>query len=314
MANITERGKAPEAAAPVDPGDSSLWKSLTGLYSRLGLAELAKRTWNAMEQDGCVGLAAQMSYYFVLSLFPFLIFLAALIGYLPFTGLWDEVLKWIAQSFPTESQRLVLDTVLGLTRQRTRFLSIGLFGALWAASSGIVTLIESLDRAYQVKETRGFWKIRATALAMVFVISLFFMISLGLIMGGHFLGRWISNSFHLGPGFYFLWQALRWILSLTLLGLGVALTYYVLPNVKQPWRWVTPGSIFFILTLMPASLIFGFYVRHIASYDKTYGSLGGFVILMVWIYISGLILLMGAEINSELEKTSPQTDISQDHK
>src|SRR5262249_35160683 len=143
-ASLPERAKVPEAHGPPAGKSAPGWAKLFGIEARVPFSELLKRTWRKIQADNCINLAAQMSYFFVLSLFPFLLFLAAVIGYLPFTDLWSKVLTWITQYFPGDYQRLVLDTVLGLTKGRTRFLSAGLLTTIWVASSGIVSLIEAL--------------------------------------------------------------------------------------------------------------------------------------------------------------------------
>src|SRR5262249_16865912 len=184
----------------------------------------------------------------------------------------------------------------------------------WAASAGTVALIEALNRAYEARETRGFWKIRGIALLMVVVLAFFFITSFALLAAGDWIGQWIGV--YSSPRLWWipmLWKVGHWVLSLLLLGGGVAVIYYALPNVEQRWSWVLPGSLFVALVWVPASLALSFYVKHFASsyYDKTYGSLGAFMLLMVWIYAMSLVILIGAEINSELNKASSEPGIRQ---
>lgn len=280
----------------------ALWARVLGEEIPLSFKELIRRVWKEIQEDNLLGLAAQMSYFFVLSFFPFLIFLAALIGYLPFTDLWSKVLAWIAYSFPAESQRLIIDTVLSLTRKRTSLLSLGLLGTAWAASSGIITLSAALNVAYEVKETRSFWKLSLMALGMLFILSFFFITAFGLLATGDWLGHWIGSRIGPSAPFQVLWAFGRWVLSLVLMGIGIAIVYYALPNGGRLWRGVIPGTVFVVLVWLPVSLGFGMYVKHLGAYDKMYGSLGAFVILMIWVYVTSLILLVGAEINSELRK------------
>src|SRR5262249_50120594 len=148
---------------------------------RISIKELAKRVWKEIDTDNVPGLAAQTSYYFVLALFPFLIFLAALVGTLPFTGLWDEVLSWITLHLPAKSQRLIFETVNRLTRGWGGFLSLGLLGTTWAACSGLMNLMCSLNAAYEVKETRNFWKRLGLAFLILFVLNFLFVGSFGLL-------------------------------------------------------------------------------------------------------------------------------------
>ncbi|MGB2890625.1 MAG: YihY/virulence factor BrkB family protein, partial [Candidatus Acidiferrales bacterium] len=272
------------------------------LREHVSFPRIAKRIWHHAQADDCLDLAAQMSFYFVLALFPFLIFLAAVVGSLPFTGLWDGVVTWMMRYVPVQSQHLMLVTILGLTRSRIGFLSFGLLGAAWSASSGFVTLQKSLSRAYGVPETRGFWKKRSSALLMLGAVSAFFIASFGLMTAGHWLGTQIASRIKSPEPFQFLWEVGRWIATLALLNAGIALIDYALPNVKRPWRWVTPGGFVFVIFSVLASLAFNAYVRYFAFYNQTYGTLAGFVILITWIYLTSFILLVGAETNSVLEE------------
>jgi membrane protein len=268
---------------------------------RIPLKELAKRVWKEVDADNVPGLAAQTSYYFVLAFFPFLIFLAALVGSLPFTGLWDETLTWITLNFPRESQRLILDTVSSLTHNRGSFLSLGLLGTAWAASAGFMNLMCSLNAAYEVKETRSFYKRVGLAFIMLCVLTVLFLGSFGLLTVGDWLSSRLADR-GVGVLLIILWYVGRWTVALLLLAVAVAILDYALPNRRRPWRCFTPGALFFMLAWVPATLGFNFYVQHFASYNRTYGALGAFVVLMVWTYITSLIALIGAEINRELHK------------
>lgn len=244
-----------------------------------------------------------MSYYFVLALFPFLIFVAALVGYLPFTGLWDETLIWVARYFPRESRQLVIQTVLSLTHGRTGFLSLGLLGMAWAACSGVLTLMRCLNAAYGLKETRSYCKRVGLAFVMLLALSFLVLASFGLFITGTWLGHRMSAWFN--PAFEFptLWWTVNWFITVALLCLGVAIADYVLPNKKRRWRWITPGSLFVALAWTLASLGFNVYIAYISSYGKIYGTLGVFVMVLVWIYIMSLITLVGAEVNYEFDKS-----------
>jgi membrane protein len=275
---------------------------------RVPVKELAKRIWTGMDVDNVPGLAAQTSYYFVLAFFPFLIVLAALVGSLPFTGLWDETLAWITLNFPRESQQLILDTVTSLTHNRGSFLSIGLLGTAWAASAGFMNLMNSLNATYEVKETRSFYKRVGLAFIMLCVLTLLFLGSFGLLTVGDWLGSKLADR-GIGVVLIILWYVGRWTVALVLLAVAIAILDYALPNRKRPWRCFTPGAFFFMLAWVPATLGFNLYVRHYASYSRTYGALGAFVVLMVWTYISGLIALIGAEINRELHKMRAEAKI-----
>jgi membrane protein len=273
---------------------------------RISIQELAKRVWRDIDVCNLPGLAAQASYYFVLALFPFLIFLAALVGSLPFTGLWNEVLTWITHNLPPESRHLTLEAVTSLMRGRQSFLSIGILGTAWAVCAGLMNLMYSLNIVYDVQETRNFWKRLGLAFVMLFVLTFLFVGSFGLLSAGDWLGIWLVNR--VSPSFLviMLWFVGRWVLSLVLLALAIAILEHALPNLQRPWHCFAPGTLFVVLVWTPATLGFNLYIRHFASYNRTYGALGAFVILMLWMYITSFIALVGAEINSEVRKMRAQ--------
>ncbi|OFW15823.1 MAG: hypothetical protein A3H27_07995 [Acidobacteria bacterium RIFCSPLOWO2_02_FULL_59_13] len=203
---------------------------------------------------------------------------------------------------PRSSQSFVFDTVTGLTRGHASFLSFGMVGTAWAASTGLFCLMNSLNIAYEVEDTRGVLKRAELAFCILSVIAFSFLGSFALLAVGDWLNEWLVNRMGFSALLLSLWHLGRWLLSLLLLAIGLSALDHRLPDVQRPWRWVTPGTVFAVLSWLPASLAFDLYVRYLANYVKTYGTLATFVILMVWIYILSLITLIGAEINSELWK------------
>jgi membrane protein len=278
-----------------------LLESGTSRISAKRLQNLLGEVWDEVVTDDCVDLAAQMSYYFALSLFPFLIVLAATVGWLPSTSLWHNLAQWITDYLPTDSRRMVFTTILNLTQSSPGIFSLGLVATIWTASSGFVSLMESLSVAYGVKETRGFWKKRLLAIMTTIVGAVFLLGSFGLLT----FGRWaaILISTRLVTDFQVPWELGRWIASLLLMLIGLDLVNYFLPNVKRRWHWLTPGTAFVVLTMVIGSAIFNFYLRHFGDYPRFYGTMAGFIILMFWIYLASLILLIGAETDSVIERT-----------
>src|SRR5215472_4481758 len=226
-----------------------------GAEDRLSIRELAQRVWKEIEVHNLPGLAAQTSYYFVLAFFPFLIFLSALVGSLPFTGLWDEVLTWITLTFPRESQQVIFDTISGLTHNRGAFLSIGLLGATWAGSAGLMNLMCSLNIAYEAKETRSFCKRLGLAFIMLLLLTFLSLGCFGLLTVGDLLGARLADH-GVGLLLMVLWVVGRWALCLLFLAIVLALLDHALPNRRRPWRNFTAGSLFFMLTWVPATLGF----------------------------------------------------------
>jgi membrane protein len=272
--------------------------------ANLSLRELAQRVWSKLYADDVTGLAAEMSYYFVLSIFPFLIFLAALVGTLPFTGAWDGVLTWIVLYFPRQSQELVLEIVLSLTQGRTGFLSIGLIGTTWAASSGLLSLMGALNVVYDVKETRSFLIRLGLALLMVFVLAALVLSTFGLLTAANRLDRGLAVCSMGLVTASALWLVTRWITSVILLGVSIAILDRTLPNLHSKWRQAMPGVAFVVLGWLLSTAGFNLYAQYLGTFNRTYGVLGVFVILMVWIYLSSLIILTGAEINSVLTRSA----------
>lgn len=269
---------------------------------RKNITVFAGRVLHEVSKDNVLGVAAQMAFFFSLSLFPFFIFLAALAGILPSTQLWDHVLKWVTLYLPEPSQAFVFNSVAGLTRGRETFLSFGFLSAFWSACGGVISMTSALNMAYEVHETRRWWKRIGVAVLMVFILGLLFLLSFGIVTVGHITVVWMLR--HTSPGVPppAFWQLGHWIISLFLLVLGMALIDYFLPDVKQPWHWISPATVLAVIVWIPGSLTFNFYVRHIGGYNRMYGALGAFIILMVWIYILSAIILVGAEANSELLK------------
>jgi membrane protein len=243
-----------------------------------------------------------MAYFFILSLFPFFFVLGALAGFLPYTNLWTGVSNAIVQHFPAETRALALQTILNLSHGNKTFLSLGSIGTIWAASSGIVSLMENLSRAYEVKETRGFWRKRLLAIGVLILTSVFFLVSFGLLALGHRAGQFIDSQLSLGPEFQPLWELWRWLFLVVLLQMAVAILDNVLPNRRRPWRWFTPGTVFATVMLLVDTSAVNFYVRHVAHYRETYGAIGAFLVLVVWVYVCCFILLVGAETNAAFEK------------
>lgn len=268
------------------------------LPSREFVGTLAKTVFAAAVADDCVDLAAQMSFYFVLSLFPFLLVIAAILGWLPSTNLWHNFVQWVTQYLPRETRSLVFATVFDLSRGSTKFFSAGLLALLWTASSGFVSLMESLSVAYGVQETRSFWRKRMIAICATVIGAAFAVASFGLLAFGHLIEETIL--FRIGS-LSWLWEFVRWVATLSLMLLGLEMINYFLPNRDRPWRWVTTGSAVAALTYMGASAGFNFYLQHFDSYPRLYGTLAGFIILMTWVYISNVILLIGAEMDHAIE-------------
>jgi membrane protein len=298
-AALSTPGEPTKAAAP-DPRPSP-W-TLGGL----GAKELARRVIHEIQKDECLGRASQLAYYFLFALFPFFLFLTTLLGYLPIPDLLDRLLATLGQMLAGEALQLVEDNIRQLvTGRRGGLLSFGILAALWTSSSALTAIIDSLNRAYDVEEGRPFWKVRLTAIGLTVGLSAFIVVALVLLTFGPQLGGWVADLVGLGRVFELTWNILRWPAIVCLLIVATALVYYFAPDVEQEWKWITPGSACAVLGWLLASLGFAFYVNHFGSYNATYGSIGAVIVLLTWMYVSGLLLLVGGEINAEIEHAAP---------
>jgi membrane protein len=266
----------------------------------LSLPELAARVTKSVYQDNAIGQAAQLAYYFLFALFPFLLFLITLLGFLPLA--MGEIMDLLANVMPDEVISLVRENVHDLVvRQRGELLSFGILTALWTSSSAVAAIMDNLNRAYGVQEGRPLWKVWGTALTLVLGLSVLLMVSIALLIFGPQLGGLIARHIGLGEAFAIGWNVVRWIVIIGFLIFAMANIYYFAPDVEQKWKWITPGSVFAILTWILVSLGFSYYVRHFNSYNKIYGSIGTFIVLLTWMYLMGFVILVGGAINAEIE-------------
>lgn len=264
------------------------------------------KAWDDIEKNHTMALAAGLSYYFVLSLFPMLILASAAIGYLPFfPNLFSTLLDTMARIVPADSMRLVnkvLQTVIH--SNRGGFLTVGILGAIWTASSGVSAMIEALNVAYDVPETRPFWKTRPLAIGLTLVLGALLLTSLGLMIVGPRFGDWLAARAHISWTMAKAWPFIRWGATIGFVVLSVELLFFIAPNVKQRFWATLPGALVGVGFWIASSWGLGFYFRHFANFNATYGVLGGAIALLIWLYWSSFAILVGAEINSELLKAA----------
>ena len=266
----------------------------------LSVIELGKRVVRSVYEDNAIGQAAQLAYYFLFALFPFLLFLTTLLGFLPLA--MDEIMSLLADLMPGEVVSLVQENVRDLVvRQRGELLSFGILTALWTSSSAVAAIMDNLNRAYGVPEGRPIWKVWGIALALVLELLILLMASIALLIFGPQVGGVFAEQIGLGHAFEVVWALARWFVIAVFLIFAMANIYYFAPDVEQKWKWITPGSIFAILTWIIVSLGFSYYVSHFGSYNKIYGSIGTFIVLMTWMYLMGFVILVGGSINAEIE-------------
>jgi len=271
----------------------------------LSLAELARRLYQELEHDDALGMAAQLAFFALLSLFPFLIFLLTLIAYLPIPALTPRLLAYMSQVVPAEAMRLVQGIVVPVVaRQRGSLLTASLLFSLWSASTTLSAFASLMNHAYGVTETRPYVARKPIALALTLGLSAFIILALALLVLGPPLARHVAGYVGLGPLFELVWFLVQKPLVFILVSFALALLYYFAPDVQQRWHWITPGSVLAALLWITFSEGFAYYVRNFTSYNKVYGSLGAVVVLMLWLYLGALAVIIGAELNAEIDKAA----------
>lgn len=267
----------------------------------IGLGELSKRAVKGFFEDDMVAYAAALSYYVFLALFPFSILLLALLGFLGITGLFDWLLNQAETALPGQAMGLV-EQVIGQVRSQSQgwLLLVGIAVGLWSAPSTVLLLMVALNAAYEVEETRPIWKRLILSIAYTLGLAALIIFATALMMVGPRAVAWLANEIGIGTLFVGLWTWLRWPLAVVLLMLVVAIAYYVVPDVDEPFRLVSPGAVFAVIGWVAVSLGFSYYVADFANYGAIYGSLSAVIVLLIEFFISASVLLLGAEVNAAI--------------
>jgi membrane protein len=261
--------------------------------------------YNDVYDEHLFVFAAGLSYYFVLSLFPLLVSMASLLGYVPIPHLFEGLLNLMARLVPGDGMSLVRNIVSDvMSHKHTHFLTLGLVFTIWTLSSGFAAIIDGLDVVYRVRETRPVWKTRPIALGLTLLAGSLLLVAVGLMVEGTYFGIWFTGRFDLNPLMLAAWRYLRWGIALVSAVLAVELLYHFGPDVKQRFRDSLTGAIVAVITWVGLSYLLGSYFRHFESLDKTYGPLGAAIGLYVWFYLSGFAILIGGEINFLLGELS----------
>ena len=271
----------------------------------LSWSELLKRTVKETQADNGFGLAAQLAYYFFLALFPALIFLIALAGAVASAELITRVVDMMSGVAPPDVVGIVREQLVSLSQgNQGGLLTFGVVAALWSSSAAMVALIDSLNRAYDVEDARPWWKQRLTAILLTIGVAVFILVSFALVVAGPELAEGIASRVGLGGAFEWSWKVLQWPIVFALVATALGLVHYFAPDVDQDFVFLTPGSVVATVLWLIGSLGFRFYVVNFGSYNETYGTIGGIMVLLLWLYLSGLVVIIGAEMNAEIEHAS----------
>jgi membrane protein len=278
-----------------------------GTDSRSGLLPRLKRTFTEFSEDNMSDWAAALTYYGLLSLFPALIALVSILGLFgdPATTT-KSITQIVTKLGPASAAQTFAGPVKSITSHKSAagvLFFVGLGTALWSASGYIGAFMRAANIIYETPEGRPFWKLRPLQIAVtLFMILLLAAVAIGIVLTGPVVSA-VAGPLGVGSTAQTIWNFAKWPVMLLAVILMIALLYHAAPNVKLPgFKWVTPGAIFALVIWLVASALFAFYVANFGSYDKTYGTLGGLVVLLVWLWITNCALLLGMELNSERER------------
>jgi len=260
-------------------------------------SSLLRLLWHRIEEDDLPGLSAQLAYFFLLSLFPLLIVLFTLLPYFPIPH--QDMLGMIKDFAPAEAMDLIEKNVHDVMNRRNGgLLSFGIIGTIWSASNGINAIVRAFNKAYDVKESRSFIVSRGMAVLLTFGMIFVFLLAIILPIFGKRIGLFLFATLGYTSEFMKVWNALSWLVSALILFLIFTVLYWIAPNVKLRCRSAFPGAVFATVGWILSSLVLSFYVGNISNYSLTYGSIGTIIVLMIWLYLSAFIIILGGEINA----------------
>lgn len=279
---------------------SSIW-DLGGL----SVGQLAKKVWAGINDDNLLGRAAELAFNFILALFPLLLFLLALFGIFASHGstLKADLLQHLSTMLPPAAFQVISHTVTEIAQKAGNGkITIGLALTLWFASGGVASMISGMNGAYEVRDNRSWFKVRAVAVGLTVAISILIIVALAAVLVGSDVAHTVGAHYHLAGFTIVAWRVAQIIVALAFVTLSFSLLYFYGPDLEeQHWYWITPGSIIGVALWIGASYGFRVYLHYFNTYGKTYGSLGAAMILLMWLYITGLAFLVGAEINAKIE-------------
>ncbi len=268
-------------------------------------SSLVKKLWHRIEEDDLPGMSAQLAYYFLFSLFPFLIFLFTLLPYLSISQ--NYMLSLLNGFAPTEAMDLIKKNVKDIMDyRRGGLLSFGIIGTIWSASNGVNAIVLAFNKAYNVKETRSFIVSRGMAVLLTFGMVFVLIAAVLLPVFGKQIGIFLFSQLGFTKEFLVVWNMLRWVLSALMLFLIFTVLYWIAPNVKLRCRSAFPGAAFSTVGWIVSSLALSYYVGNFAHYSNTYGSIGAIIVLMTWMYITAFIIILGGEINAFYSEKNKQ--------
>jgi membrane protein len=260
-------------------------------------------TFNSLLKNQTFQAAAALSYYSILSIFPALILLSAIMAYIPLPGFFADALAGMARMMPQGVMPMVYSVLLGVLGANLRaWLSFGTLVTVWVVSSAFDEMIEALDAAYDVTDHRPMWKTRLLAAGLAAITGVMLMVAIASFVIGPKVGEWIAKGMSASRFFVFLWPVIHKAMAIGFVLLAVQMIYYLAPNVKQKFVQTLPGAAVAVVCWMVLSSLLGVYFRYFANYNRIYGTLGGVMALLTWLYWAYIIFLAGGAFNAELAK------------
>jgi membrane protein len=264
-----------------------------------------KHIGQRINDDDVFGRAAQLSYYFLLALFPLLLFLINILGYFAQsgTGFRNQLLRYLAAVMPASAVSLVHTTLdeISLSSGGGK-LSFGLLAALWAASNGMGAISQTLNTAYDVSEERSWLRVRLISICLTVALAILILAALAIVLYGRSIGAALAERYGFGNVFTSIWTIIQWPIALAFVLTTFNLIYNFAPNLsRQARRWITPGGFVGVGLWLAVSFAFRLYLGYFDSYSVTYGSLGALIVLMLWFYLTGVAILIGGEVNCEFQ-------------
>ena len=264
--------------------------------------DFARRLWRKFQDDDVLNGAATLAFFFLLAIFPAAIFVLSLLPSLSIPHLQQAIVDLLDQVLPEQSAKLFEETVQGVTSDRTQLLTFGLIFSVWSASAGVYAVMEQLNLIYDVKDQRGFWKARGTAILLMLLFVLLGIGSLSLVIFGGVVQAWLASIIGWNWPLLVFFATLRWIIIAVGLLLALGFMYRFGPDVDLRFQLISVGNVVTAMLIALASIGFRFYVSKFGNYSATYGSLAAMIILILWMYLVGIALLVGCEINAILRR------------
>ena len=272
----------------------------------LSWTELVKRTVAEALADDLFSLAAQQAYYFFFALFPAILALISIASYFPTQDLVNAAVRTLEGFAPGDVIKIVVDQIQKISDGNAgNILTLAFLFTLLSSSNAVMAMCTTLNAAYDITESRPWWRVRLTAVGLTVGLAIFTLVSMTLVLAGPWLATWLADNLGYGPVFEWTWKIVQWPLVFVLISTAIALVYYFAPDADQEWIWITPGSVLAAVLWVASSLGFRFYLTNFGNYNETYGAIGGVMVLLLWFYVSGATLLLGAELNAEIEHASP---------